>query len=336
MTDLTLTGSPVRMLSHMMLAGTAAILRDGPDRTATFNWHEGTATAELHTALGEGDVGQAVRSHAESRLDSWLQAEISTGPRAGMSLFSPRIKSATDEDDRRLAAMARYAWLRERASSMTALDHALIGGLGEPAWWRASRTEARPDDGASRWEMKTRNRGEEFVKGRLRPLTEAVAQRDGKLVLAGLLGDVIVDETASSPADSRTATGLTLPGPTDSAVAYCALHGIALLPTVRMMGGVAASPGLVPLRGPRRGVHPQIAFLPVFTTPVSPRRFTAIATSRMLEEAARTAIDAGNAQPLGGALAEQGVHGIVICEVNVTGSQSAPERQMLDGTIAVL
>ena len=328
-----LTGSLVRMLSHLAPLGLAAILRDGADRTATFWWDVGRAVPMVGSQLDSVTIGEAVREFAAKRsANSWLQATISRGPRAGVSLFSPRIKAAVTDDDRRTHAEERREWLRVRGVELSDLDQALLGGLGEPAWWRCNPRESRPDDGASRWEMKTRNKGEEFFSGRLVPLTRAVAARTAEGVMAGLTGTDVVDETANNPAESRTSTGLTTPGPVDSAVAYCALHGIAMLPTVRRVSGLSASPGMTP----RDRVHPHRAFLPVFASPVTPRRFRSLVTSQEFEELGADLIADERSDVAGGPLIEQGVHAVLICEIRQEGSSSAPERQVLDGRVRVL
>jgi CRISPR-associated protein Csb3 len=61
----------------------------------------------------------------------------------------------------------------------------MIGALGEPAYWP---TDRNADAGASRWEMKTRNQGAEFVGNRLVPLAQAVAARTIEQTLTGLTG----------------------------------------------------------------------------------------------------------------------------------------------------
>src|SRR5690606_39049936 len=112
----------------------------------------------------------------------------------------------------------------------TGLDQRFIGALGEPAYWAASNDGIRPDNGASAWEMKTRNRGEDFVRNRLSLLAKSVSQRGEQQVLSGLLGTSIVDEVGKNGLDSRTPTGLAAPGVADNARAWCALWAISLFP----------------------------------------------------------------------------------------------------------
>src|SRR5690606_33927499 len=84
------------------------------------------------------------------------------------------------------------------------LDLQMMCALGEPAYWYR-RPDGKPDldRGASRWEMKTRNRGEDFVANRLAVLCQKVAERTPEAVLAGLRGDDPVDEAGKNAVDSR-------------------------------------------------------------------------------------------------------------------------------------
>lgn len=336
MTDLMLVGNPRSALAHLAPIGLASILRDGGDRSARSWWNLDTARPHVRSSLSVDEIGQLVIRHACERAeDSWLTAKIAGGERVGMSLFSPRIKAAQLHHWGGYVA-ERDAWLAENQAALTSLDYRMLASLGQPAWWRCDPKDTRPDDGASRWEMKTRNRGEEFLANRLVPLTKIVSKRSVTDLIAGLTGDCVVDELSKNAPDSRTPTGLSIPGPTDSALAYVALWAFASLRTVYRSSDVSESVGM----RPRHRVHPTVAFLPVFVRPVTPQHFASIAASRALDEVG------GRREPEiaeypGGAgekdwLREQGVHAVAVFPVRKTGSTSAPERQILAGELSIL
>ncbi len=120
------------------------------------------------------------------------------------------------------------------------LDLRFLAALGEPCYWSFNRKgDALQDDGASRLEMQPRNQGSEFVGTRLRKLAATVAQRDAAKILAGLTGQSVDDELGDNTPGSRTATGLASPGPTDNALAWCALWGISQFPLAMRINGTA-------------------------------------------------------------------------------------------------
>ena len=73
--------------------------------------------------------------------------------------------------------------------------------------------------------MQPRNRGSELLTNRLRPLATTLAKWSPKKILHGLTGTAVHDTVGEQKPDSRTATGLAPPGPTDNALAWCALWG---------------------------------------------------------------------------------------------------------------
>lgn len=336
MTNLLFAGSPRSALAHLAPIGLASILRDSGDRSARSSWDLDTARPNVRSSLSVDEIGQSVIRHASERAeDSWLCAKIAGGSRQGMSLFSPRIKAAQLKQWGDYVA-ERDAWLAENGAALTSLDALMLASLGQPAWWRCDPQETRPDDGASRWEMITRTAGKEFLANRLLPLTEIVGRRSVEGLVGGLTGDSVVDDLGRNAHDSRTSTGLAVPGPTDSALAYLALWAIASLRTVHRANDVSESAGM----RPRHRVHPTVAFLPVFVRPVTPKHFAAVAASRALDEVgSRTRSEIG--EDLGGSgekswLREQGVYATATFPVRKTGSTSAPERQILDGESSIL
>jgi len=297
----------------------------------------------LFTSLESEGVADVVHRHAErhTRQLSWVQARVAVGVRSGGALFSPRLKACPAEELPAFEA-ERQGALAEAAGSgeMSDLDWGMLAGLGEPAWWRYTAKDSQPDAGASRWEMKTRNRGEEFVAHRLAPLAGLLARRTPAQVWDGLSGRAVTDELGKNSVTSRTATGFTSPRPTDTALAWCALWGISLVPTIHRtfaaseINGMSQSPGV----WPRDRVHPRLAALPVFVSPVSSSRFRSVMSTASFDIGAFG--DLMTADPgvsaAKGWLGTQGVRAIVRFPVIVAGSSSAPERQLLAGEVEPL
>lgn len=313
-------GSVTDAVSHLAMVGAASILQEA-GVAVRFGWtNHAETTATLHVA-DEVDVGDCIREHAAKHTanDSWVQSKhLHRGVHVGT--FSPRLKAPDSAETWRSLLAARALGLRHEG--LTWLDHAMIGALGEPAFWLPDQ----PDLGASRWEMKTRNRGEEFVGHRLSPLAGVVAARPAEDIAAGLRGS-LVDDGKNGPT-SRTATGLRSPGPTDSAVAWCALWGISqttLVPQARVMSQTSGS-------SPRTRVHPRVMVLPVFATPVSLGRWRGVMASRQLDEAAFTPHTLSSARWL----KMVGVSALAEFATEVVGSSSAPERRLLRGSLKLL
>jgi len=127
--------------------------------------------------------------------------------------------------------------------------------------------------------MQPRNIGSEFVGTRLRKLADAIAARTTGQILGGLLGDSVRDEAGGDAADSRTATGLAGPGPTDNALAWCALWGISQLPLAMRIKGIAVTTG-----HQGRG-RQEFFYVPVWQSPWRPARLRAMLASTQLRVA---------------------------------------------------
>jgi CRISPR-associated protein Csb3 len=342
-------------LAHFALVGLAGIVdhaSDPADARCRIFWTDDATPRPVVTCSLDDDarVAEAVRQHALRHRSphSWVSQRVSGGSRDGSGLFTARAKAPTLDEWPAYLRARRDA--RERMGSaekgerpdegLDTLDKRLLLALGEAAWWRCDAKEARPDDGASRWEMKTRNQGQEFIVHRLSPLADAVAARSSGAVLAGLTGQRVVDETGKNSPTSRTSTGLTTPGPVDSAMAWCALWGLHAAPTIHRKAGVSKSPGV----WPRHRVHPSTAVLPVFTRPTTVLRFHHVLVSQPFDlagarTAAREADTAANQIKVLAArrwLRDQGVTAMVRFPVLKTGSTSAPERQLLTGEVLVV
>lgn len=344
MIEYRLGGEVSSALSHLMLVGLASILEEGGVREVRFAWSADRLPRPLlWTDLDETEAALAVRDHAERHTEpgSWVSAVVASGVRKGSGLFSPRVEvphPTTGAAEWAEYEQQREAVLSRGSTTLSDLDHRMLSALGEPAWWRCDGRNNQPDLGASRWEMKTRNRGEEFITHRLRPIARAVVGRSPEAVWSGLSGATLVDEAGGGP-DSRSSTGLTPPGPADNAQVWCALWGLSVLPTVhtaseRVASGHSQSPGTFP----RNRVHPVRASLPAFTEPTTVAHFRAICTSAHFDVLVNTAsdVDPVARSQASAWLKEQGVRAVVAFPVNKVGSSSAPERQLLTGRIEVL
>jgi CRISPR-associated protein Csb3 len=332
-THIDVTGSIQRPLTHMALFGLAAILDDAglPDVRTCFT-DEITPRAHLTAKVDEpGVLASAVLDHAHAHThDSWVVATMTHEGDTGKGVMSPRLKPPSSPESWLHLQGLRHAQLTRLTDQRLTLDLRMVGGLGEPAYWRCTERSVQPDQGASRWEMKARNRGEEFVANRLAPLARAVSARTPESLLEGLTGAAINDYT--SAADSRSATGFAPPGPVDTAVVWCALWGLADLPVVHDGTNRSRTPGAQ--RWER--VHPHIMVLPVFTLPTTSARLRAVLRSAELDRVATSMVEEVPTTVSSPWLTEHEVRALVRFDVNVVGSASAPERRILDGIVVPL
>lgn len=344
MGEFELSGDVLVALSHLAAYGLAGILDASGVPDVTIAWTPSLGSHAVVAAPGRDADGVAalVLDHAgqHARTDSWTAATVDIAGTTAGSL-SPRIKPPPED----------YVWLslvhlRRQAvdaevSAHHWLDLAMIGALGEPAYWRFDRQgKRRPDEGASRWEMKTRNHGEDFVQHRLRRLAVSVAARDAVGVRDGLQGRRVEDEVGKNEPDSRTGTGLSSPGPVDNALAWCALWGLSLLPVVPRLRRPSASAGYGSSR-PVRARSQAWLYLPVSTRPLTLPRLSSIIVSEQLAiVSAASELPGGDgglsARSAGEWLVDRGVGGIVRFPVGVFGSTSAPERRALLGSVVRL
>lgn len=336
MATIIVAGESTSALTHLALLGAAAIVRAGlPDADVTVCWRndDGWRAVLDVVDVAEASIGALVAEHATRRTkpDSWVGEDIDHEGRV-TAVFSPRIK----------VAGSREAWeaLQEhRLNGIDSLpqgadgdlDRRLIQSLGEPAYWRRGPNGYRADDGASRLEMKTRNRGEEFVQNRLRLLATAVSARTNSAVVDGLTGFARRDEVGKNKADSRTATGFAGPGPVDNAVAWCALWGISQFPVIPQVDGRSDTCGFVS----GRGVESALA-IPMPIRPVTPARMRSLMLGRHVVLAARrtdprlTGSDLVEADVAADYLRVRGI-GIVMRFPWWSSSGNAPEFRLLSG-----
>lgn len=344
MTDFVLAGAdPHTMLSHLALCGLAAIAEAEGLRDVRLSWTPGMGARPVLSAedATAETIGAAVRRQA-ARLDdpgSWLYRPLSdTEKRA---LMSPRISVIPDLDGWHSLQARRHDVLDQLTAARAMLDLRLIAALGEPSYWRRNpKGDRLQDDGASRLEMQPRNRGSEFVGTRLRPLAAAVAARTPVQISDGLRGRSIRDEITEGKDSELTATGLAGPGPTDNALAWCALWGISQFPIAFRRNDFALTSAHI-----GRGTAGYFA-LPVWSGRWRTARYRSIVASGHLTRFAElglTSNDLGRKIDPDGAiaadtvsqqwLAARGVTSVVRFEVRRFGSPSAPERRAARGTL---
>ena len=286
-----------------------------------------------------------VSGHAGQAADrgSWLHRSI-TLKGSSRALMSPRLTTFGDETTWRRAQENRHKVLDSLTDQGRWLDLRFLAALGEPCYWITDRQGAiQQDSAASRLEMQPRNIGSEFVGNRLRKIADAIAARTAAQVLSGLLGGSVRDEAGGDAADSRTATGLAGPGPTDNALAWCALWGISQLPLAMRIRGMAVTTGHL-----GRG-RQEFFYLPIWRSPWRPARLRSMLTSNQLRVAASSGQNhvgrlMGN--PPGATdpapvpmhteseitaaqhwLAEHGTDGVIRLPIHRFGSDNAPERR---------
>lgn len=241
--------------------------------------------------LSTADAAEIVRAHAarHSGVESWVQAagDFSGSDRGALS---PRVGRPTDD------VWPRWQRVRHGAintiSPEAVADSRFVGGLGEPAYWGIGRDPINPDFGASQWEMKTRNRGEDFVRNRLSLLAARVAQREPQAIAEGLTGERLVDEVGKGAADSRTPTGLRPPGPADNAMAWCALWGLSAFPVRPVAPTPANERPRSRTAGAWRGSRSTWVAVPVSSEPVTLARLRSVIRSAALRRVANSVLPA--------------------------------------------
>lgn len=336
---LDMAGSAFDLFNHMALWGLAAICADAGIQGVRGSWTDGRVTnAVLWSAADGREVAQAVIAHAQRRAEpgSWLTETFdvsSTAKPSVVATMAPRTASPTS--DERWGDLDAEAHRIENALP-SALDEALLAGLGYRAWWVYEGRNRRPDRGCSVWEMRTRNKGTDVVADRLLPLAREVASWSGEKVLAGLEGTESDDVVGGNAATSRSATGFRLPGPADNARAWCALWGLSLLPVMPAL----RHGGHTPAWAPRHSVsssplHHLLMVVP--DQPMPPARFARLQASSQLVTAATDMADRNTPRPLPERrlalswLRERGAGVVLRFPVQYVGSASAPERQALAG-----
>lgn len=340
--ELALHGRYDSAFTHLMAIGLALILEDADaERWCDVRWRDAdTIVVRTSDGLSWNEAAETVKAHAERWSESaWLSARGEYAKGAIRSTMAPRLGSPSDQGWMKLERD------RERCVDRlnTALDLRYVGALGEPSYWSGDCTAQgyTPDRGASRWEMVTRNRGQEFIAGRLAPLAAAVAARDVKQIVDGMCGTTVVDEAGKNKDDSRTPTGLRHPSKTDNAQAWCALIGISAFPTMKSTqskrGGSAAFFQVVRQR--------PYAVLPIWLQPWTTDKYRAVVRSKALLVAGLDAavrsdqadgrvgygFDEATVSESWQWLKAQGVNSIMLFPQFISDNASAPERWLETG-----
>lgn len=344
MTQITLAGcEPRTLLSHMALYGLGAILEAGGAQDVRLGW-AGTANPRPCIAAADADdisLAELVLGHARTRNagESWIGRDATFAVKsqgapktATKALMSPRLSQFADPATWELVQQSRREVLDELTAEHHWLDLRFLAALGEPCYWSHNRKgDALQDDGASRLEMQPRNQGSEFVGTRFRKLAATVAQRDAAKVLAGLTGQSVDDELGDNSPGSRTATGLAGPGPTDNALAWCALWGISQFPLAMRINDTAETSGHF-----SRG-RKEWFYVPMWLEAWRPARLRSVLASQELRTFAGTGLtEAAGVSDLEVSKARawlraRGVEGIVRFEILKFGSDNAPERRAMSG-----
>ncbi|MBM7368532.1 hypothetical protein [Gordonia hydrophobica] len=341
MTEFVFGGGIEHALTHFAAFGAASLLEDWGIRDVRLRWSDDSSPRMVLFAPGaaSSELPELVLAHALAHADpgSWVQQRhdlAGSGKTVEIGLFSPRIAAPGSPHSWINLYSARRSAL-DQSVNQTWLDAMMLQSIGEPAYWQFGDKDARYDEGASRWEMKTRNRGEDFTRNRLALLAASVSNRAADEIARGLNGEALNDSKAGP--DSRTGTGLVPPGSVDDAVAWCALWGIASFALYPRVRGLAVTPAA----GPHNRFHPTEMVLPVFTIPTSPAKVRRILRSQDLAEAAfgeEGANQSGDLrrQAAYDRLTTQGVRALVRFPIKKAGSSSAPERQVLAGRVVPL
>lgn len=335
MSELQLGGDIRNALSHLALVGLAAILDDAGVAGVRVGWSDAFDPRPVVSApdLGWPRGAEIVHAHAARHVeaDDWTAARTAAG---SAGLMSPRIAPRQDDVAWRDHAVARRAVIDREMRREAWLDLRFIGSLGEPAYWRVN-----PDEGATRWEMTPRNHGQEFVGGRLHPLAQHVAARPVATIVTGLTGASTNDELGKDKVDSRTATGLASPGPTDNAVAWCALWGISHFPVIPQAARASRTAGQLPAPPGAARDRSGWFYVPVPASPMTlPRLRSIIVSDQLAEVAGMAGESAAETDRLDDAaacawLSDRNVGAVVRFPVDVDRSGKTPDRRALLGAV---
>jgi CRISPR-associated protein Csb3 len=320
----------------MAMYGFGAILEAEGVRNVRLQW-TGSGNPRPQISAPEVDAPEMARllaSHASARAaaGSWVQRDITVAGKP-RGLMSPRLSQFGEHDDTwNRVQQARHGVLEDLTATNQWLDLRFLGALGEPCYWRRDDRDNRilQDDGASRYEMQPRNQGSEFVGNRLRKLANSVAQRDQGAILAGLQGESVDDEIAGNASDSRTATGLAGLGPTDNALAWCALWGISQFPIAYRARGVAVTSGHLSYR------REEAFYVPMWRGSWRPARLRSVLASEELYVLAGKGLEGSRSTDLAVSQARawlnaRGVDGVIRFPIQKFGSDNAPERRAMRG-----
>ena len=195
MSTITLAGDYTSALTHFAQYGLASLAEQYHPQGVTLGWSREAVPkaqiavkgADAHTIAGY--LHELAKQLSEP--ESWVMRDVIYGSgkdEKKFSPFSPRIRVIDPKKyptDWRKHQKARHEILDNLTANQDIPNLCWISGLGEAAYWRFDRKDNRPDHGASRWEMKTRNKGEEFVQHRLRPMCVELTNWSAEKILSG-------------------------------------------------------------------------------------------------------------------------------------------------------
>ncbi|SDX98237.1 CRISPR-associated protein Csb3 [Geodermatophilus africanus] len=330
------------LFTHAVLWGAASIAAT-VHKGVRLGWTRGLSPTAIVYGIAPNELAAAVRQRALRSIEPshWIQtAQPHDRTRA---LFSPRIKALPDAAAWTAMRLVREEQVDRLAGQRATLDLRLLSALGEPSWWHHNRGKPRQDDSASRLEMQPRNQGSEFVGTLLRKLAAAVAARSEAEVAAGLTGVTRTDEAGKDEPGSRSAGNLRPPGPTDNALAWVAMWGLASVPVAHQIhtpshtAAYLASSRNTQVHEDRKADH---VVVPLWTDRWTVGRLRGVLASRALTGRGHAAlfdnVGCAKAQHDEVWLLQQGVRALVLLPVGTFGSGSAPERRVLPGRVARL
>lgn len=354
MSTITLAGDYTSALTHFAQYGLASLAEQYHPQGVTLGWSREAVPkaqitvkgADAHTLAGY------LQKLAEqlSEPDTWVMRDVIYGSgkdEKKFSPFSPRIRVIDTKKystDWRKHQKARHEILDNLTANQDIPNLCWISGLGEAAYWRFDRKDNRPDHGASRWEMKTRNKGEEFVQHRLRPMCVELTNWSAEKILSGLSGESLNDSLGKNKSDSRTSTGFATPQPTDVALVFAALLGISVFPVIHQVHQLSVTPGA----WPSDSLHPQKMVLPIATEHMTLARLRTTLRNRAyaqtVEQVCNPEYDKYNStaesvfESAGSTewLKARGIQAVVRFPIKLAGSDSAPERQVQVGKSVLL
>lgn len=322
--------------SHLFLVGLASIVEEEkPGTYCSLRWEGSGASATVlfSSPMELDDVSACVHSHVAKYND--LLAMTSDGEYDGSTphaTMSPRLSNIVEPS-------GWTALQHDRQAAIDALDsmgeRRYFGALGQPSYWSGrvsgSSHALQADYGASRWEMVARNRGQEFISGRLRKLSQIASDFSLERIRDGISGEAETDECGKGKSDSRTATGLHAPSLTDNVRAWCALMGVSAFPVIPSVSESRDSTAAM-FQISKKGAY---AVLPVFTEEWTLSRFRSVARSAALLQAGASVVLAeGNPEFTvhDDWLAERNVIACALFRQFVSDNKSAPERWLERGT----
>jgi CRISPR-associated protein Csb3 len=334
-------GEPYVALSHLALYGLGAILEEaGYDVRLSWTTQLRSRPRLSGLDLDDDRIGNVVREHAKRHAakDSWVSSDLPPDG-SGRGLMSPRLSQFHDRQAWEGLQRARHEVLDLLTEHRYLLDLRMLAALGEPAYWSKNdaKNKIEQDDGASKWEMQPRNSGAEIIGSRLRNLASKVGDREPLAVVDGLRGSSVRDEISNDKVDSRTATGLAAPGPTDNAVAWCALWGISQLPIAPRVSGRRQSPAAT--TGHIGHFSDEWFYLPMWHQPWRPARLRTLLASAQLRTAASSALrlserNTPTALAIESArrwLTGRGIIGVIRFPIKNFGTGHAAERRTMRG-----